>query len=67
MIHVYNNDYFQYVVCDIYSLLVTVLKVSVKEDIGNEFSVIVCLYGPMLYSRLVEPSRHGTDKATSRD
>ena len=46
MIHVYNNDYFQYVVCDIYSLLVTVLKVSVKEDIGNEFSVIVCLYGP---------------------
>ena len=21
----------------------------------------------MLYSRLVEPSRHGTDKATSRD
>ena len=23
--------------------------------------------GPVLYSRLVEPSRHGTDKATSRD
>ena len=23
--------------------------------------------GTMLYSRLVEPSRHGTDKATSRD
>jgi len=43
---VYNNDHFQYVVRDIYSLLLTVLKVSVKEDTGNEFSVTVRLYGP---------------------
>ena len=43
---VYNNDYFRYVVRDIYSLLLTVLKVSVKEDTGNEFSVTVRLYGP---------------------
>ncbi|XP_039780714.1 uncharacterized protein LOC120647989 [Panicum virgatum] len=32
--------------CGEFTNLFTVLKVSVKEDIGNEFSVIVCLYGP---------------------
>ena len=30
-------------------------------------SIIFSLCRPMFYSRLVEPSRHGTDKATSRD
>ena len=30
-------------------------------------TTIVSIVQSMLYSRLVEPSRHGTDKATSRD
>lgn len=46
MIHVYNLNYFQSSIHDIYSLLLTVLKVSVKEDTGSEFSVTVRLYGP---------------------
>jgi outer membrane receptor for ferrienterochelin and colicin len=47
LVHVCSNDLFQSVlVHDVYSLLPTVLKVSVKEDNGNESSVTVRLYGP---------------------
>jgi hypothetical protein len=46
IIHVYSNNYFKYAVHDAYLFLPTVLKVSVKEDTGNEFSVTVRLYGP---------------------
>ena len=44
-IHVRNN-FLQFVLHDVYSLLPTVLKVSVKEDDDNESSVTVRLYGP---------------------
>ena len=44
-IHVRNN-LLQFVLHDVYSLLPTVLKVSVKEDDDNESSVTVRLYGP---------------------
>ena len=33
----------------------------------NMVSAYLTIFLAMLYSRLVEPSRHGTDKATSRD
>ena len=46
LIHVRSNNFFQSVVHDVYSLLPTVLKVSVKEDNGDESSVTVRLYGP---------------------
>jgi len=45
-------------------------KVASLSLIMLEISCMAVLefpFEPMLYSRLVEPSRHGTDKATSRD
>jgi hypothetical protein len=46
LIHVCNNNFFQFVVHDVYLLLPTVVKVSVKGNNGNESSVTVRLYGP---------------------
>ena len=46
LIHARSNNFFQSVVHDVYSLLPTVLKVSVKEDNGDESSVTARLYGP---------------------
>lgn len=46
LIHVCSNNFFQFVIHDVYLLLPTVLKVSVKGNNGNESSVTVRLYGP---------------------
>jgi len=46
LIHVCSDNFFQFVLHDVYSLLPIVLKVSVKEDDGNESAVTVRLYGP---------------------
>jgi hypothetical protein len=45
LIHVCSNNFFQFVVHDVYLLLPTVVKVSVKGNNGNEPSVTVQLYG----------------------
>ena len=37
------------------------------RKIPNQTHIADPYYKSMLYNRLVEPSRHGTDKATSRD
>lgn len=46
LIFMCSNSFLQFVVHDVYLLLPTVLKVSVKEDTGDESSVTVRLYGP---------------------
>jgi hypothetical protein len=42
----HSQHNFKLLVNDVYQLLLAVLKVSVKENNGNESSVTVRLYGP---------------------